>query len=295
MTLRLATRASAQARIQAEFVASLLLERAGRAAELVFVQTSGDRQRDRPLAEIGGQGIFVKEVQAAVLEGAADVAVHSAKDLPSSWSAEGLVIGAVPLRRDPRDALVGTTLAALPKGATVATGSARRQAQLAALRPDLRFVGLRGNIGSRVARADDPEVDAVIVAMTGVQWVGLSQRIAEPLTVEVMVPQVGQGAMALECRADDASTRDALRSIEDGPSRVAVDLERAFLARLGGGCELPVGAHAVIEPDGQVWLRAMLARDATGAGVARGERRGTGMAMAEELADELTAAVDGEG
>jgi hydroxymethylbilane synthase len=249
MTVRLATRRSTQARLQTEHVARLLRE-GGVDVELVLIDTAGDRMRDRPLAEIGGRGIFTKEIQQAVLDGLADVAVHSAKDLPSSWMTPGLTLGAFTERGDPRDALIGSTLHGLASGATVATGSARRQSQLAHLRPDLAFVGLRGNIGTRVARARDGDVDAVVVAMTGVIWVGERGAVAEALDVNVMIPQVGQGAMALECRIDDDATIGLLSMLDHAPTRRCVEAERSFLAVLGGGCDLPVGAHATVVGEG---------------------------------------------
>jgi len=199
--LRAATRGSPLARWQAEHVAARL--RAldpGLEVELVLVETQGDQRLDVPIWELGGKGVFAKEVQTAVLDGRADLAVHSAKDLPSG-SVPGLVLGAVPERGDPRDALVGSTLAALPSGAEVATGSLRRQAQLAAVRPDLRFVGLRGNMATRLAKAADH--DAVVVAATALDRLGLADRIAERLAPEVVLPQVGQGALAVECREGD--------------------------------------------------------------------------------------------
>ena len=287
--LRVATRGSEQARAQAGHVAERLGAATGRLVELVLVETAGDRLRDRPIGEIGGQGVFTKEVQHAVLEGRADVAVHSAKDLPSSWTTEGLVLACVPERADPRDALAGSTLADLREGATIATGSARRRTQLAHLRPDLRFVGLRGNIPARVARADDPDVDAIVVAVAGVAWVGLADRLADVLDVAVMVPQIGQGALAIECRADDPSTIEAVATIEHGPSRRRVDAERAFLARLGGGCELPVGAHATLDARGHLHVVALIA-SADGAEIVRGEAHGdgpeVGTALAQRLLDE---------
>lgn len=263
--LRIATRGSALARWQAEEVKRLISAAAGLDVELVVVETSGDRRRDVPVWEIGGQGLFVKEVQAAVLDGFADLAVHSAKDLPSE-TAPGLVLAAVPERADPRDALVGSTLAALAPGALVATGSVRRRAQLAWVRPDLTFTGLRGNIATRLERV--PPGGAVVVAAAALDRLGLGERAAEVLEPSVMVPQVGQGAIGVECRADDDRTRAILASIDDPSARTEVEAERAFLARLGGGCDLPVGAHARVggdgldiegllaTPDGRVVLRA---------------------------------------
>jgi hydroxymethylbilane synthase len=235
--LRIATRGSELARWQANHVASLLRTE----VELVLVETSGDREQHEPIWTIGGKGVFVKEVQAAVLDGRADVAVHSAKDLPSG-SIDGLVLAAVPERGDPRDALVGCALSDLPTGARVATGSVRRRAQLADLRPDLTFDGLRGNIPTRLAKADG--YDAIVVAAVALERLELSDRIADVLPTSVMVPQVAQGALAIECRSDDDETRNALAAIEHRDSRRAVDAERAFLAELGGDCDLPAGAYA---------------------------------------------------
>ena len=252
MVLRAATRGSALARWQAAFVASLLDE----PVEFVVVETTGDRRQDVPIHEMGGTGVFVKEVQAAVLEGRADIAVHSAKDLPAE-TPPGLVIGAVPERGDPRDALVGSRLDDLPAGARVATGSVRRRAQLASLRPDLTFAGLRGNIDTRLRKAVD--YDAVVMAAAALQRLGREEHIAEVLDVDVLVPQVAQGALAVECRADDVRAREALARIEHAASRRAVDVERAFLAELGGGCDLPVGAYAEVDDDGGVRVRGLLA------------------------------------
>ena len=288
--LRVATRASEQARAQAGDVAERLAAVTGRAVELVLVDTAGDRLRDRPIGEIGGQGVFTKEVQHAVLDARADIAVHSAKDLPSSWTTDGLVLAGVPERGDPRDALVGTALAALRHGATVATGSARRRTQLAHLRPDLRFVGLRGNIPTRVARANDEDIDATVVAVAGVAWVGLADRLADILDVATMVPQIGLGALAIECRVDDGAARAAIAAIEHAPSRRRVDAERAFLARLGGGCELPVGAHATIDARSGALHIVGLVASSDGREIVRGEITGddatAGAALAERLLDE---------
>jgi len=232
--------------------------------ELVIVETLGDRTRDRPIHELGGQGVFVKEVQSAVLERHADVAVHSAKDLPS-MPAAGLVIAAVPERGDARDALVGRALADLRKGATVATGSVRRRAQLAHLRPDLEFVELRGNIQTRLSKV--PPGGALVMAVAALDRLGLEAQIAQALDPSVMLPQVAQGALAVECRDDDIPTRELLRRIEHGPSRLAVDGERAFLAALGGGCDLPVGAHVVAVDGG--WRCEGLIADLDGTTVLR--------------------------
>lgn len=243
--LRVATRGSALARWQAERVVARLQDCLGdRGAELVVIETTGDQRADEPLHAIGGTGVFVKEVQAAVLAGQADVAVHSAKDLPAQ-SFSGLVLAAIPERADPRDALVGSTLADLPTGAVVATGSVRRRAQLAHLRPDLGFAELRGNIHTRLERAAG--FAAIVVAAAALDRLDLSSRIAERLDPAVMVPQVAQGALAVECRVDDQATLAQLQTINDPTAERAVLAERAFLAELGSGCSLPIGAYAQIE------------------------------------------------
>jgi hydroxymethylbilane synthase len=239
--LRAATRGSALALWQTDHV-SALLAAVGRArgidvtVERVIVETVADARLDIPIWEMGGKGVFVKEVQAAVLDGRADLAVHSGKDLPALTPDE-LVVAAVPERADPRDVLV-------------ATGSVRRRAQLAWLRPDLTFAGLRGNIATRLAKADG--FDAIVMAAAAVERLGLDlgDRVVEVLEPAVMLPQVAQGALAVECRTDDPTARDLLGAIEHGPSRIAVDAERAFLAELGGDCDLPAGAHATL--DGEV-------------------------------------------
>jgi hydroxymethylbilane synthase len=227
------------ARWQAERVVQLL----GSTAELVIVQTTGDQRSDVPVHQMGGTGVFVKEVQEAVLDGRADVAVHSAKDLPAETPA-GLMLAAIPERGDARDALVGSTLAALPTGATVATGSVRRRAQLAATRPDLGFAELRGNIQTRLDKASG--FHAIVVAAAALDRLGLDDRIAERLSFSDMLPQVGQGALAVECRDDDDATRAQLDAIDDRAAHAAVDAERAFLGELGSGCSLPIGAHAEV-------------------------------------------------
>ncbi|MGK2950004.1 MAG: hydroxymethylbilane synthase [Acidimicrobiales bacterium] len=254
---RAATRGSPLARWQAEHVAELLTAADPAVhVELVVVDTQGDRRLDVPIWELGGKGVFAKEVQAAVLDGRADLAVHSAKDLPSV-SPPGLVIACVPERGDVRDALVGATLADLPPSAEVATGSLRRQAQLAAARPDLRFVGLRGNMQTRLAKAADH--GAIVVAATALDRLGLAGHIAERLPIDLVLPQVGQGALAVECRADDVALQALLAAVEHGDTRRCVDAERAFLAELGGDCSLPAAAHATLAADGALSIEGRLA------------------------------------
>ncbi len=249
--LRLATRGSPLALWQAHRVVALLAA-AGIDAAPVLVDTEGDRRTDVPLSQLGGQGVFVKEVQAAVARGDADAAVHSAKDLPASdaLGVPGLVLAAFPERADPRDVLVGGRLDTLATGATVATGSARRRSQLANLRPDLTFADLRGNLATRLARVGDEGITAVVAARAALDrldWRAPDGVEVETLEPGVMLPQVAQGALAVECRADDDATRRSLAAIDDAGVRTVVEAERAFLAELGGGCTLPVGAHAVAD------------------------------------------------
>lgn len=240
--LRLATRGSPQALTQARAVADAITARTGVATELVPVTTAGDRDQTVPLHVIGGLGVFVKEIQQAVLDGRADFAVHSAKDLPSETPA-GLVIGAFCERRDPADALIGLALASLADGATVATGSVRRRAQLAAERRDLEFIELRGNIARRLDQV--PPGGAIVMAVAALAVLEMTERIAERLDPARFVPAVGQGCVAVECRADDAERIDMLAAIDHAPTRTAVTIERAFLRELGSGCSLPIGAHCV--------------------------------------------------
>ncbi len=243
-TLRLATRGSPLARRQTEIV-SELLRRAhpGLLVEPVVVRTRGDQLATAPLDQIGGQGVFVAEVEAAVADGRAEAAVHSAKDLPSTMP-DHLVLGAVPPRADARDGLVGCTLSALPAGGLVATGSVRRRAQLAYLRPDLVFTGLRGNMARRVAAADDGMVSAVVVAVAAMERLEWEERLSDVLDPLDVLPQAGQGAIAVQCRADDRTTRELLGAIDDSTSHRALRAERAALADLGGNCTVPVGAYA---------------------------------------------------
>ena len=288
MTLRLATRRSPLAIAQAESVAARLVG-AGHEVELVEVVTRGDREPSAPLAEIGGDGVFVVEVQRALLEGRADVAVHSAKDLPSRC-APGLTLAAVPERRDPADALVGSTLAGLAVGATVATGSARRRALLLSRRPDLSVVGLRGNMDRRLAAAQRDGVDAVVVAVAALERLARVDAVAERLDPAWFVPQVGQGAIAVEAREGDEPTLRALAAIDDARAHAAVVAERAFLAELAAGCRAPVGAHATLDGDVVRIAGVMLALD--GDASARAELVGAdpgpaGVALARHLRDDL--------
>lgn len=262
-TLRAATRGSALAIWQAAHVGGLLMAaHPDLDVELVVVDTEGDRRLDVPISAFGGKGVFAKEVQAAVLDGRADFAVHSAKDLPSA-TVPGLVLASVPERGDPRDALVGCSLTDLPVGGVVATGSQRRRVQLAAIRPDLEFVELRGNMATRLSKV--PDGGAIVVAAVALARLQLAEHLTEVLSVGEIIPQVGQGALGIECREDDPATAALLAAIEHGPSRRRVDAERAFLVELGGDCDLPAGAHATFADDatGTLSLSAFLATGPT--------------------------------
>jgi hydroxymethylbilane synthase len=243
-TIRLATRGSPLALRQTEIVTELLRHaHPGLEVEPVVVRTRGDQDVSSPLGQIGGQGVFVTEVEAALTDGRADAAVHSAKDMPTTMG-DHFVLGAVPPRADARDGLVGCTLAGLPAGALVATGSARRRAQLAYLRPDLVFTEVRGNMARRVAVGEDGSVSAVVVAVAALERLGWEDRLSDVLDPLDVLPQAGQGAIAVQCRAADEGTRRLLGVVDHPPSHRALVAERAVLAALGGGCTVPVGAFA---------------------------------------------------
>jgi hydroxymethylbilane synthase len=238
--LRIATRKSQLALWQAEHVADLLRNaHAGLSVELVPMSTKGDLILDRSLAAIGGKGLFIKELEVAIDKHHADIAVHSMKDVPSELP-PGFLIAAVLSRADPRDALLAATaqrVEDLPRGARVGTSSLRRQAQLLAVRPDLRIEALRGNVNTRVGRLDSGELDAIILACAGLIRMGWESRISGRLSPNTFVPAVGQGVIGIECRGDDASTRALLEVLNDAPTRTALDAERAFAGRLGGSCQ----------------------------------------------------------
>jgi hydroxymethylbilane synthase len=244
-TLRLATRGSPLALRQSELVADALrAANPGLEVEVIVVRTRGD-DLSSSLDQIGGQGVFVTEVEAAVANGRADAAVHSAKDMTSVMR-DDLMLAAVPPRADPRDGLVGCSLADLPPGGLIATGSARRRAQLAYLRPDLSFTDLRGNMERRVSRGEDGTVSAVVVAVAAMERLGWTARLTDILDPMDVLPQAGQGAIAVQCRAGDSSTCTLLAAIDDQSSHLAVRAERSVLAGLGGSCTVPVGAWAEV-------------------------------------------------
>ncbi len=254
--LRLGTRASSLALAQTRLVAARLATAAGCRTEERTFHTRGDQDRHSPLPAIGGKGVFTEALEHALRAGEINAAVHSLKDLPVE-APQDLVIAAVCLRADARDALVartGTPLAALPGGAIVGTSSTRRSAQLRALRPDLVTRSIRGNVETRVARVDAGEYDATILAAAGLMRLGLAARITELLDAALVLPAPGQGALAVQCRADDDAVRGQLLAIDEPLTRACTAAERAFLAGLGGGCSLPVAAHASAQ-DGIILLR----------------------------------------
>ncbi|PWJ53262.1 hydroxymethylbilane synthase [Quadrisphaera granulorum] len=279
--LRLGTRRSALARTQSEHVAQALRERTGRAVELVEVTTEGDVSR-APLSSLGGTGVFATALRDALLAGRVDLAVHSLKDLPTA-PADGLVVAAVPPREDPRDVLVasgGRSLDGLPAGARVGTGSPRRAAQLRALRPDLEVVDVRGNVDTRLRFVADGQLDAVVLARAGLLRLGRADEATDVLDTDRLLPAPGQGALAVECRSDDADVRAVCALLDDASSRAATIAERALLAALEAGCAAPVGALAVTDADGELRLTGLVAALDGSATVVR-----TGSGPREQAAD----------
>jgi len=272
--LRIATRASQLALWQANYVADRLRAVAGkRDVVLVEVSTSGDRDRGQPLAAMGGAGVFTREVQRAVLDGRADLAVHSLKDLPTEPE-EGLLLAAVPPRASSIDALVlpksnaaagenADPLGLLSPGAQVGTGSPRRGAQLRHWRPDLAIREIRGNVETRVRKLDDGEFDAVILAEAGLQRLNLEDRISARLSPPLLYPAVGQGALGIECRRDDAETQRLLNAVNDSPTFSAVTAERALLSTLGAGCHAPVGVITTVAEERLSLSAVVLSLDGT--------------------------------
>jgi hydroxymethylbilane synthase len=255
MTIRIATRGSKLALWQAHWVRdSLIAQDPGITVELVILSTAGDRTLDRPLAEVGGKGLFVKEIEEALLDGRADVAVHSMKDLPAAMP-EGLMLAAVPEREDPRDALLvrpglaATAIADLPPGARVGTSSLRRVCLLRAQRRDLDVFPLRGNVDTRLGKLDAGQMDAMVLAVAGLTRLGHAARITRTLDVATSLPAIGQGALAIQTRAGDAETRARAAALDHAPTATAVAAERAFLARLDGSCRTPLAAHATLDGD----------------------------------------------
>jgi hydroxymethylbilane synthase len=289
--LRVGTRGSPMALVQTGLVARMFTERTGRPAELVTVTTFGDVSR-ADLSQIGGTGVFVSGLRLRLLAGEVDILVHSLKDLPTA-DAEGIVLAAVPTRDDPRDALVtaeGVKLADLPAGARIGTGAPRRAAQLRLMRPDVRPVGVRGNADTRLGRVGPGGLDAVVLGYAGLARIGRLDAVAEIFDPDEMLPAPGQGALAVECRTEDADLRALLATVDDPSSHAAVTAERSLLAALQGGCSAPVGAYAAHTPGtGTVHLRAaVFDRDGAGAVRACGEAAaGEARSLGHKLAGEL--------
>jgi hydroxymethylbilane synthase len=260
MKLIFATRPSALARWQTRWVIDALQHlHPGLACEEKIIATQGDRVVDKPLPEIGGKGLFTQELESELLSGAVQCAVHSLKDLPVE-GAEGLIVGCIPVRAEVSDALVAAgamSLDSLPRGAVVGTSSLRRSAQLLAARPDIQTKSLRGNVDTRMRKAMEGQYDAIILAGAGLIRLGLEENVRQWLPLDIMLPAPGQGALAVECRADDKDTLGLLEALEDGATRRAVTAERAFLAGLGGGCAVPVAAYAT--GDSEIHLRGLVA------------------------------------
>jgi hydroxymethylbilane synthase len=284
--IRIGTRGSTLALWQAEHVKASLVA-LGHDVSLRVITTTGDRVLDRKLESVGGKGAFLKEIEEAMLAGEVDLAVHSLKDVPTRLP-DGLSLCAFLERADPRDALLssGTRLAALPAGARVGTTSLRRQALLRQMRPDLVLADLRGNVDTRIQRLREGRFDAILLAMAGLTRLGRAGEVTEALDPRLFVPAPGQGAIALECRDADAAARDAVAPLDHAPTARAVAAERAFLATLGGGCNVPLGAHAFATGDELELVAFVAAVD--GRGLLRGERRGAdaealGRALAEDL------------
>lgn len=290
-TLRLGTRKSALALWQAEYVrAALIAQHRGLEVALVKITTEGDRILDRPLASVGGKGLFIKELEQALFDRRIDLAVHSMKDLTVTLP-DGLHIAAVCEREDPRDAFVANqyaALAALPAGSRVGTSSLRRQCQLRALYPALDVATLRGNVNTRLAKLDAGEYDALLLAVAGLKRLGFRKRIREVLPIAVSLPAVGQGAVGIECRADDTETNRLLAPLDHAATRTCVAAERALNAALEGGCQVPIAGYAELAGEA-LHLRALVGAP-DGSRLIRGERRGNaadaaaiGAALAHEL------------
>jgi hydroxymethylbilane synthase len=259
-TLRIATRKSALALWQAEFVkAELLRHHTHLKVELVPMSTQGDRILDTPLAKIGGKGLFIKELEVAMLEGRADLAVHSMKDVPVAFP-EGFGLHAVCKRENPYDAFVSNkydSISDLPQGAIIGTSSLRRQCQLRKHRPDLVIKDLRGNVNTRLSKLDDDQYDAIILAAAGLIRLDMSERIKSVIPAELSLPAVGQGAVGIECRNDDAELIELLKPLQDQDTYYRVMAERAMNTRLEGGCQVPIGSFAEIETN-EIFLRGLV-------------------------------------
>ena len=293
-TITIGTRASKLALWQAEYIAAEIEKQYPTVrVELRKMTTKGDRILDAPLAKIGGKGLFTKELEQAMLTGEIDLAVHSLKDMPTEVP-DGLVIGAVTERLDAGDAFVSVryrSMEELPQGAKVGTSSLRRRAQLLAVRPDLKIHDLRGNVNTRLAKLDAGEFDAIVLAAAGLKRLGFGDRIRTTLPRSMILPAVGQGALAIECRADDMRILELIDFLRDPQMTAAATAERAFLRRVEGGCQIPVGVYAEVGASNVLHVEAMIA-SVDGMRVCRSRSRGTpetaekiGITLAEELLD----------
>lgn len=289
--LRIATRKSPLALWQAHYVSSMLKHHhPDLEVELVTMVTQGDKILDTPLAKVGGKGLFVKELETGMLEGRADIAVHSMKDVPVEFPT-GLHLAVICEREDPRDAFVSNnfgTLEELPQGARLGTSSLRRQSQIAALRPDLKIIDLRGNVNTRLKKLDDGEYDAIILAAAGLKRLEFEDRITQFLGTDICLPAIGQGAVGIECRSDDARIHNLIAPLNDTKTQIRVTAERAMNERLQGGCQVPIAGYAEIEK-GLIMLRGLVGQ-VDGKQIIRGDIAGPtdsaeelGIVLAEDL------------
>lgn len=306
--IRLGSRGSKLALWQAEHIRFEIERKTGRKVEIVRIKTTGDMILDVPLARVGGKGLFVKEIEEALLSGDIDLAVHSMKDVPTDLP-EGLAIVAITRREDPRDAFLSVKyrkFEELPRGARLGTSSLRRQTQLLGLRPDLSVETLRGNLDTRIRKMEEGRFDAIILAAAGLRRLGWEARITEYIPADMSLPAIGQGALGIEIRSDDARTREAVSFLNDRDTAYAVRAERGFLKRLEGGCQVPIASYGQTEGDG-IFLQGMVGRP-DGSEIIRGSARGSvsdpeglGVSLAGELLargaktilDELYRAADG--
>nr|CRH06777.1 Porphobilinogen deaminase [Candidatus Magnetococcus massalia] len=289
--VRIGTRASALALWQAEWVKSQLeAHHPGIAVELVKIKTQGDKILDVPLAKVGGKGLFVKELEEAMLDGRVDLAVHSMKDVPAEFP-EGLMLGPILEREDPRDALLSLkhkSIDALPQGAKVGSSSLRRQSQILSQRPDLELAWLRGNVGTRIGKLESGEYDAIILAAAGVKRLKMTDHVVQWIEPETMLPAVGQGAVGIEHRIGDARIEQLLAPLNHSETSIRVRAERAFLATLEGGCQVPIAGHAVLHGD-TLTLKGLVA-EVEGSTILTEQIEGSAdnaVAMGRELADKL--------
>lgn len=284
--IRIGTRGSALALWQTNHVAKILEDRFGYETEIVKIKTTGDKILDSPLAKIGSKGLFVKEIEVALLEKRVDIAVHSAKDVPTEQP-EGLIIAAFLEREDPRDALIskdGISLEELPPGTVIGTSSLRRRAQLLNFRPDLKLVDVRGNVDTRLRKMSQGQFDAIILAKAGLKRMGHENDITQVIDTSIMLPAVGQGSIAVECREDDEEMLSVLKEISHYETQVSVVAERALLRFLEGGCQVPIGAFGRVQ-NGKLVLDGMIA-SLDGKTLIRGRREGN-LEKAEEIGREL--------